>query len=463
MLDQLRHQAAHAGIELPALLVRVFEEAAADPDFRDALELAGLELEVRLGEGMELTPVRTVLLRDRFVGFARSSGEFHGLYRRPDAPGPAVVCTLPNTLDRIELSGHGFETWLVAHLLRVEDDTGDDAEVQGGVDTVRAFLPGGGAPWRAHGAEASAALAAGDVPGAQAAAGRMRAVVAAAPSGEALSATLDLERQVAEAAGDLAAAARALRHRADLEARIGDDVRETVARIQRDLGFVEEKAGRHEEAVEALVRAGDLFAELEHPAAVSTFAEAARIAFLAGDHGTASRLAGDAVGVGQTVAIEDEIDVMRAQILRARAAFADGEPEDAFDELTDGSRRRCGDTPAGRRVRADLWLHLGQVSVALAMRHQAAACYATVLALSDEEDLREQAQRGVTSLGEHFEAPLDGFRVVHLRPTGGAYVMHAFEGIYVDTDPVREAVGERVEVHCGSSGVGSIVRPGHGR
>jgi tetratricopeptide (TPR) repeat protein len=398
------------------------------------------------------------------VAFARDhSGYVHGLYRRPDAPGPAVVCTLSGTAERIELSGHGFETWLMTHLIGVEDETYDDAEMQGAVDTVRAFLPGDGAPWRVHGAEARTALAAGELPRAQAAAGRMRAAVAADPTGEGLSATLDVEWRVAEAAGDLAGAARALRHRVDLEAHIGDDVRETTALLQRDLGLVEEKAGRHEEAVEALVRAGDLYAELEDPAAVSAFAEAARIAFSAGDLATASRLCGDAVGAGQALALEDESEVMRARTLRARASFADGEPEDALDDLMDASRCRCPDTPAGRRGRADLWLHLGQVSVALAMRHQAAACYATVLALSDVEEAREAARRGLESLGERFEAPLDGFRVVHLPPTGGAHVMHAFVGIYVETDPVREAVGERVRVDYGTSGIAHIRRPGDSR
>jgi tetratricopeptide (TPR) repeat protein len=368
-----------------------------------------------------------------------------------------VVCTLPRCLERIELSGHGFATWLVAHLARVEDDTTDD-EILEAAETVRALLPGDGAPWREHGEEVSAALAAGDLPRARAAAGRMRAAVASDPCGEGLSTTLDVERRVAEASGDRAAAARALRNRADLEARLGDDVRATVALLQRDLGLVEEKAGNHEEAVEALVRAGDLYTDLEDPAAVSAFAGAARIAFLAGDHETSARLAGDALQAGQALAIEDESEVMRAQTLRARAAFADGEPEDALDDLMEASRRRAGDTPAGRRARADLWLHLGQVSVALAMRHQAAACYATVLTLSDADDAREAARRALASLGERVEAPLDGFRVVHLRPTGGAHVMHAFAGLYVDTDPVREAVGERVEVQTGRSGFARILR-----
>jgi len=173
-LDVLRDLSAGVGITLPALLIRMFEEAEADDDFRQSLYLVGIEIDAIAIDVIDLSPVHEALLRDRFVGFAWDGcGDVYGLYRSlaPDA-GRVLVCALHHEDDTIELDARSFASWLAARVQSIEDcvDEGDDegldaparvrARLLGSTPEGEEAIPAG---WDDRNAALNAAIRAGDL------------------------------------------------------------------------------------------------------------------------------------------------------------------------------------------------------------------------------------------------------------------------------------------------------------
>jgi len=488
-LEKLRAACAEARIDVPPLLAALYEGAG---ELADALRWIALAPKVLRVGALDLPPARRAWLRDRFVGFAALDAQrVLGLWRPPGAPrGRAVVAVVaPQGPRFFSVGANAIAPALrsrIAAYAEPSDDADEDdvAELGDAIAELEAWLAARATPDDEvppgekdllalrqvnprvnNEGEASqaikAALRHGDLARARDLATLLRTSVASDEEGGRVSIMLFHEGQVAEAEGDLDEAVRLFRACRDLDEEIRPEGDVALPEVHRSLAIVLGKAGLCDEALAANVRAGTLYQARRDPLAVETFSHAAALALQAGDHPRADDLASKAIRASSGVRGVAALDLLYAHVIRAQALIARRRFKDALLDLTDASRIAVDDSPDGRRARAECWLHLGATSVVFGANHQAAACYATTLALTDAAGIAAAAREGLAAISERLDSPLDGFRVVYVdREAQRAHVMHATKGFYVARDPGDVTVGERVDVDVTGDGpLVSITRP----
>ncbi|MCY1059304.1 SMI1/KNR4 family protein [Nannocystis sp. SCPEA4] len=139
MLDELKKKAATVDISLPPLLVALFERAAVDEAFMDALSLLGIEPEPIAVDDIDMAPEVRERLETTFVGFANDGfGDVFGLQRIGTT---TAVVRLRHDDDSLHVESASFDEWLPAHILE-STDTGSppDEELLAAMTLVRGAL-----------------------------------------------------------------------------------------------------------------------------------------------------------------------------------------------------------------------------------------------------------------------------------------------------------------------------------